>query len=104
MAEQHVYGGNTCYTPACLTQYTAPVAAQVPVVFGEFGETYDASSCATTNTQAMINWADTHNVNYEAWTWDTWGNCLSLITDYNGTPNGNYGTWIRTHYLTFPPT
>ncbi len=50
MAEQHVYGGNTCYTPSCLNTYTAPVAAQVPVVFGEFGETYDASSCATTNT------------------------------------------------------
>ena len=53
MAEQHVYGGNTCDTPACLTQYTAPVAAQVPVLFGESGETYDASSCGTTNTAAL---------------------------------------------------
>jgi len=103
MAEQHVYGGNTCYTPTCLNQYTAPVAAQVPVVFGEFGESYDSSSCATTNTQAMINWADAHGVNYEAWTWDTWGNCISLITDFAGTPNGAYGNWIRSHYQQFPP-
>ena len=88
---------------SCLNQYTAPVAAQVPVVFGEFGETYDSSSCATTNTQAMVNWADSHGVNYEAWTWDTWGNCLSLISDFNGTPNGAYGNWIRSHYLQFPP-
>jgi endoglucanase len=103
MAEQHVYGGNTCYTVACLNQYTAPVAAQVPVVFGEFGESYDASSCATTNTQAMVNWADSHGVNYEAWTWDTWGNCLSLISNFNGTPNGAYGNWIRSHYQQLPP-
>jgi hypothetical protein len=103
MAEQHVYGGNTCYTPSCLNAYTAPVAAQVPVVFGEFGEMYDASSCATTNTQAMVNWADAHGVNYEAWTWDTWGNCLSLISNFDGTPNGNYGNWMRSHYQQFPP-
>jgi hypothetical protein len=103
MAEQHVYGGNACYTPSCLNQITGAVAAQVPVVFGEFGETYDASSCGTSNTQAMVNWADAHGVNYEAWTWDTWGDCLSLISDFDGTPNGAYGNWIRTHYLSFPP-
>ncbi len=30
MAEQHVYGGNSCYQPACLTQYTRPVADAGP--------------------------------------------------------------------------
>ena len=99
MAEQHVYGGNTCYTPSCLDSYTGPVAQNVPVVFGEYGETYDASSCATTNTAAMLNWADAHGVGYEAWTWDTWGNCLSLIGDFDGTPANAYGTFVRSHYL-----
>ena len=103
MAEQHVYGGNTCYTPTCLTQYTAPVAAQVPVVFGEFGETYNDASCGSTNTAAMIDWADAHGVNYEAWVWNTWGNCASLISDYDGTPYHAYGNWVHDHYLTFPP-
>ena len=103
MAEQHVYGGNACYTPSCLTQYTAPVAAQVPVVFGEFGETYDDSSCAATNTAAMVNWADAHGVDYEAWVWDDWGTCGSLIRDYRGTPANAFGTWVRDHYVaTFP--
>ena len=64
-------------TTATLAPMASPVTslrvAQVPVVFGEFGETYHASSCATTNTQAMVNWADAHVVNDEAWTWDTWG-------------------------------
>ena len=99
MAEQHVYGGNACYTPACLDQYTLPVANSVPVIFGEYGETYDDSSGGTTNTAAMINWADAHNVNYESWAWDTWGTIGSLISNYNGTPNGAYGTWVRNHYL-----
>ena len=103
MAEQHVYGGNACYTPACLNQNTAPVAAVVPVIFGEFGETYDDSSCGSTNTAAMVNWADAHGVNYEAWVWNTWGTCGSLISDYNGTPYHAYGNWVHDHYLTFPP-
>jgi hypothetical protein len=102
MAEQHVYGGNTCYSPSCLTQYTAPVAAQVPVVFGEYGETYDASSCGSTNTAAMVNWADAHAVGYEAWVWNDWGNCSALIADYTGTPLHTFGTWVHDHYITFP--
>jgi hypothetical protein len=102
MAEQHVYGGNTCYTPACLNTTTAPVAAVVPVIFGEFGETYDGSSCGASNTAATVNWADAHGVNYEAWVWDDWGTCGSLISDYDGTPAGAFGTWVRDHYVTFP--
>src|SRR5207248_2063959 len=37
MAETHVYGGNTCYTPSCLTSQDGAVVAAVPVVFGEYG-------------------------------------------------------------------
>jgi hypothetical protein len=102
MAENHVYGGNTCYTPTCLTSQDGPVLAAVPIIFGEYGETYDASSCGSTNTANMIGWADANNVSYEAWTWDTWGNCSSLISDFNGTPANAYATWVRTHYLSFP--
>jgi hypothetical protein len=99
MAEQHVYGGNTCYQPACLTQYTAPVAAVVPVTFGEYGEHYN-DSCNSTNTSAMINWADANGVGYEAWTWDTWGTCSDLIANFNGTvANSAFAQWIHTHYL-----
>jgi len=104
MAEQHVYGGNTCFSPTCLDSQTLPVANQVPVIFGEYGEHYNGS-CNSTNTAAMINWADSHNVNYEAWTWDVWGGCstLSLISNFNGTiASGNYAHWIHDHYLTLP--
>jgi hypothetical protein len=51
----------------------------------------------------MINWADAHGVNYEAWVWDDWGTCGSLISDYDGTPANAFGTWVRDHYVaTFP--
>jgi endoglucanase len=50
----------------------------------------------------MLNWADAHGVGYEAWTWDTWGNCSSLISDFNGTPANSYGSYVRSHYLAGP--
>ena len=102
MAEAHVYGGNSCDTTSCFNSDYAPVAAQVPVVFGETGETYDGSSCAASNIATILGWADAHGVGYEAWTWDTWGNCSSLISDFDGTPANAYGSYIRNHYLAGP--
>ena len=51
----------------------------------------------------MINWADAHAVNYEAWVWNTWGNCGALISDYDGTPYHAFGNWVHDHYVAFPP-
>lgn len=102
MAEAHIYGGNACQTVSCLNSQVAPVAAQVPLILGETGETFDGSDCnnSSTNISAYMNWADAHNVGYQAWTWDTWGSCnLSLITNYNGTPFGVYGNFVKTHLL-----
>src|SRR5437764_11826728 len=66
IAEAHVYGGNTCSSTSCFDTNYTPVAAQVPLIFGETGETYDASSCAATNITNFLNWADSHGVSYEA--------------------------------------
>jgi endoglucanase len=100
IAEAHVYGKNRCGTVACFNSSMAPITKVVPLIFGETGETYDASDCGSRYISRFINWADRHNVGYEAWTWDTWGNCGALINDYNGTPYSAYGTWLRTHYAT----
>jgi len=108
VAEAHVYGNNSCGAQsagACLTAEIAPVALQVPVIFGETGETYDDSECTSSNMQVILPWADAHNVGYAAWTWDTWGTCLSLISSYNGSPNTGtpagaaYGKYIHDHLL-----
>jgi hypothetical protein len=60
MAEAHVYGKNACASVACFDANYAPVAAQVPLVFGETGETYDDSSCGSANISTFLKWADAH--------------------------------------------
>lgn len=98
IAEAHVYGKNTCDTTACFDSTMAPVAAAVPLVFGETGETYDGSDCGATYITTFLTWADAHDVGYEAWTWDTWGGCGVLISDYTGTPANAWATYVKSHY------
>jgi endoglucanase len=98
IAEAHVYGGNTCDSTSCLDSQMAPVAAKVPLIFGETGETFDDSECGSSHVSTFMNWADAHGAGYEAWTWDTWGTCGSLISDYNGTPANGYGSYVKSHY------
>jgi endoglucanase len=102
-AEAHVYGGNSCASTSCFNTNYAPVAAQVPLLWGETGETFDGSSCGSSNVSTFVPWAEAHGVGYEAWTWDTWGNCSSLIGSYSGTPANAYAQWLHDHLLaTYP--
>ncbi|MFL5822733.1 MAG: cellulase family glycosylhydrolase [Solirubrobacteraceae bacterium] len=98
IAEAHVYGKNTCSSLACLNRTMAPVGRRVPLIFGELGETYDASSCASTNTSVFLHWARAHHVGTAAWTWDTWGGCGVLIKSYSGTPANAYGRFVSDWY------
>ena len=100
IAEAHVYGKNVCDNTRCFQATFAPVARRVPLLFGEMGESYDASDCGTSHISTIVGWADSRRVGYEAWAWDTWDNCSALIDSYSGTPHGAYGAWIRDHYLT----
>ena len=98
IAEAHVYGKNTCSSVACFDTTYLLVANQVPLIFGETGETFDASSCGSSNTSTFLQWADQHQVGYAAWTWDAWGTCLSLISNYNGPPAHQYGKFVKSYY------
>jgi endoglucanase len=102
IAEAHVYGKNTCDTTSCFNSQMAPIAARVPLIFGETGETYDDSDCGSSYISTFMNWADSHSVGYEAWTWDTWGTCGSLISNYNGTMANGYASYVKSHYATLP--
>jgi hypothetical protein len=103
IAEAHVYGKNACDNVACFDATYGPVAAQVPLLFGEFGETYDDSAPAsTTYTERILTWADAHGVGYAAWTWNVWGTAGSLVSDFSGTPANVYGEFIRAHYAAKP--
>jgi endoglucanase len=100
-ASWHVYPvGNICNSTTCYNNQVAPVAASVPLVATEVGESVDDSACSVTNTNIVLNWLDAHQAGYLAWTWDTWGtSCgdLSLILDYSGTPKSPNGTNYKAH-------
>jgi endoglucanase len=99
VAEAHVYGKNVCDTAACFNSSMAPIAKVVPMIFGETGETYDASECSSKYISSFMTWADAHGVGYEAWTWDTWPGCSALIKTYAGTPSSQWAQWVQSHYL-----
>ena len=102
IAEAHVYGKNLCDTTSCFNSSMKPITKAVPMIFGETGETYDASDCYPNDIPAFMHWADENGVGYEAWTWDDWGGslvCGVLISNYDGTPANQWASWVQQHYL-----
>ncbi len=97
VASFHTYDFSGCSAPSCWNASVAPVAAKVPVVTGEFGE----SDCAHGYADSYMAWADAHGVSYLGWTWNPW-DCSggpALISDWNGTPTA-YGAGLHDHLAT----
>jgi hypothetical protein len=83
-AAWHNYDYSTCVKESCWQRQVAPVAAQVPVVATEIGET----DCATSYVTPLMDWLDSASISYLGWTWNTW-DCSTgpaLISNYDGTP------------------
>jgi endoglucanase len=104
-ASFHVYQGESCDNQACWDSQVAPVAAQVPVVTGEFDQDVGAPS---TFDVAYMNWADAHGVGYLAWGWwvlspqeiaDAGNSAYYLVTDASGTPAAPNGVNLHDHLL-----
>jgi len=102
IASFHNYDGQRCQTEACWDTEIAPVAAQVPVVTGEFGET----DCRDTFDVNYMNWADRHGVGYLMWQWIVLEPSelatppcasLAIIADAQGTPMAPNGTALKAH-------
>jgi endoglucanase len=74
-ASFHNYYGGSCDDVSCWNATVAPVAAEVPVVTGEFDEGYDCEDPPTSPSSLVdfdsdyMNWADTNGVSYLAWGW-----------------------------------
>ena len=109
VASFHNYRGQVCDTPACWDATIAPVAAQVPVVTGEFGQT----DCQSDLVTPYMEWADAHGVGYLAWAWWVLGSVdchqLAVISDAAGTPQAPNGTALKAHLAALaaappPPT
>ncbi len=95
------FAESDAYGPAYWDSVLAPIAAQHPLVIGEFGE----FGCGTERVTELMNWADDHGVSYLAWGWlparpygdpDCTDLVPELVLDYEGTPAPT-GVAIRTH-------
>jgi len=97
VASVHIYGrplGSPYDNPAQWDAEIAPVAAHVPVVIGEMGD----SDCSHRFIDILMPWADAHGLSYFGWAWMT-SSCAdepALITSYDGTPTA-YGVGYRNH-------
>ena len=101
-AAWHVYNFNMCADVSCYNSNTGPVLAAVPVVTTEIGE----DDCQGVFISTLTGWLDNNGGSYLAWVWDTWGSScgsISLISDYNGTPNGAYGQTYKDHLTALNP-
>jgi len=101
-ASWHSYPNNACSAQSCWDNQVAPVAAQVPVLTGEVG---DSVCNAATYAPVLLPYLDSKGIGYLGWTWDTWGQCANnLITAYTGTPTANFGQYFHDHLAAIVPT
>jgi hypothetical protein len=99
VASVHSYDGTWCPDTACYDREVAPIAAQMPVIFGEFG-----NGAGATPLNSLMSWADAHGVGYLAWTWAVSSSGFSqykLIQSWDGTPN-DFGLVVRNHLAALP--
>lgn len=97
VAGVHIYPESGCATRECVDARILPVAAAVPVVVGEFGDT----NCAGPFLAALPAWADPNGIGYVAFTWNVSPvPCAGyhLITAFDGTPTPA-GAVFRDHLL-----
>jgi hypothetical protein len=100
-ASWHAYSFNACANVSCWDAQIAPIAQQVPVVLGEFGQ----DNCGYDYMDTLMKWATEHHLSHLAWTWNPW-TCTGgavLITDWNGTPQPGVGEGYKAHLLTQDP-
>jgi hypothetical protein len=115
-ASFHNYMGKECDNVGCWNSEIAPVAADVPVVTGEFAEDdYEEPGCPggpNNFDDEYMDWADQHGVSYLAWAWTVpdppqvgEDRCdrQYLIGDYSGTPASVNGIAVHNHLLSLPP-
>ncbi len=102
VASFHNYGGHLCHNETCWDEVIAPIAAETPVVTGEFGET----DCQT-SPESFMDWADRHGVGYLMWAWwvlpDSACSTLAVLADVKGTARAPNGTALKAHLAALAP-
>jgi len=101
-AAWHVYSFNeyTSTVPGSSTvDMLSAVAATVPLIFTEFGDT-DGPGSTGSFAKGIMNFADANGYSYLGWTWNYWGQSQNdLIIDSAGDPTIGFGTEVQQHYI-----
>ncbi len=106
-AAWHIYSNNACKTDTCWDMAPETVAASVPVVATEIGE----SDCQGTFITQVMTWLDGQNIGYLAWSWNAFGACVpatmsvgrqSLVADLE-LQHGRPQQRLRQHVLPARP-
>jgi endoglucanase len=112
-ASFHNYQGKSCDHVTCWNSTIAAVAANVPVVTGEFDEDdFQNASCENMTLSTFdadyMNWADQHGVSYLAWGWEVLSaqeisdqgcSAFYLTSDPGGTAAAPNGTAVHDHLV-----
>jgi hypothetical protein len=112
-ASFHNYQGKSCDNVNCWNSTIAAVAANVPVVTGEFDEDNFQNASCDNKTQSTfdadyMNWADQQGVSYLAWGWEVLSaqeisdqkcSAFYLTSDPAGTPAAPNGTAVHDHLV-----
>lgn len=108
VAAWHNYDGQNsdCNSASCWNTTILPIAASVPIITGEFGETDGATAWFT----SFMTWADLNGIGYLPWDWqnsaETSGDdsIYALYTGSSFTPSKPMGVAYRGHLATLPDT
>jgi endoglucanase len=103
IAGWHNYSHQPCHIQACWDATVAPVAAQVPVIVGEFGQ----DTCTSTHNEGFMDWADQRGIGYLIWAWwvlpDRRCSTHSVLADVKGRARAPNGTTFKKHMNRLAP-
>lgn len=105
VASWHNYPAQRCRTTTCWNTEIAPVAAVVPVVSTEFGQTDGGSGHLTT----FMTWAEAHGVGYLPWAWwrvepsESLSNSRYALVTADDQPKSPAGTALYAQLASIPP-
>ncbi|MHA4816157.1 glycoside hydrolase family 5 protein [Streptomyces aculeolatus] len=90
IAGVHIYDYTGCNVQSCWDSDIAPLAAEVPVITGEFGD----NDCNHDWSDGFMSWLDEQGISWTAHSFYP-GDCGApgLITDWDGTPS-TYGQGV----------
>ncbi|NYJ05840.1 glycoside hydrolase family 5 protein [Petropleomorpha daqingensis] len=104
VASFHGYAFNRiCADVRCYDDVLAGLADRVPLYAGEIGADGAVVAGETCRPDAvgrrgfserLLSWLDRHAASWTVWTWNAWGDCLSLVADDAGAPTG-WGREVR---------